>query len=67
MGLRGGRFESAPGVEASCEAVGLVSLSHQPQFPGVFCIFRAHVLDVNLQRRGREDTPGQPCWGTKTH
>lgn len=50
--LRGGSFESTPGVEASCEAVGLVSLSDQAQFSGVFCVFRAHVLDVHLQRRG---------------
>lgn len=52
VGLRGGSFEGTPGMEASCEAVGLVSLSDQAQFSGVFCVFRAHVLDVHLQRRG---------------
>lgn len=46
--LRGGSFESPPGVEAACEAVGLVSLSHQSQLPGLFGLLRAHVLDVNL-------------------
>lgn len=43
-------------MEAACEAVRLVSLPHQTQFPGLFGVFRAHVLDVNLQRgeEGRE-------------
>lgn len=48
-----GSFEGPPGVEAACEAVGLVSLPHQPQLPGVFSVLRAHVLDVNLERGGR--------------
>lgn len=51
--LWGGSFESTPGVEATHEAVGLVSLPHQSQLPGVFSVLRAHVLDVNLGRRRR--------------
>lgn len=46
--LGGGSFERPPGVEAARKAVGLVSLSNQSQLPGVFSVFRAHVLDVNL-------------------
>lgn len=64
VGSRRGSFKSAPGVEASCEAVGLVSLSHQPQFPGVLCIFRAHVLDVNLQRGGHGMRTRVEAWTT---
>lgn len=52
--LGGGSFESPPGVEAASEAVGLISLPDQSQLPGVFGVFRAHVLDVNLWRRERE-------------
>lgn len=40
-------------MEAAREAVGLISLSDQSQLPGVFSVFRAHVLDVNLKMRGR--------------
>lgn len=47
--LWGWGFESPPGVEAACETVGLISLPHQSQLPGVFSVFRAHVLDVNLK------------------
>lgn len=70
VGLWGGSFESTPGVEASCEAVGLVSLSDQPQFSGVLCVFGAHVLDVNLRRRGRIVDTGvrlEPPAGASPH
>lgn len=45
-------------MEASREAVGLVPLSDQPQFSGVFCVFGAHVLDVDLRRRGGDVDAG---------
>lgn len=45
-------FESAPSMEAACEAVRLIPLPHQPELPRVFRVLRAHVLDVNLGDRG---------------
>lgn len=51
--LCGRGFEGSPGVEAAHEAVGLVSLPHQSQLPGVLGVFGAHVLDVDLEEDGR--------------
>lgn len=64
--LCGGSFERSPGVEAAHEAVGLVSLPHQSQLPGVFGVLGAHVLDVNLERRRRISKMWK-CLTTGTH
>lgn len=56
--LCGWRLEGAPGVEAAGEAVLLVPLPDQTQFPGVLQVLGAHVLDVNLQAEGSGEGGG---------